>query len=104
MPELAGRSVKEEPRKLPLPSQQPRLEGYHLSWLKIPAPIKRIFDKFPIVTYEHNELPQGRSKSREEHVLYTFTTAEAAKAGKPSYNPTCLKWQVRVLPNHSEFR
>ena len=71
-------------------------QGYHLSWLKLPAPVKRIFDKFPLVTYERNELPQARTGPIHKHTLYVFTSVEDVKRGNPSYNPTCLKWQVRI--------
>jgi metaxin len=61
----------------------------------VPAPIKQLFDKFPLHTYAVNELPQRAPQHRDAHVLYIFTTEEAALRGLPSHNPACLKWQVR---------
>ena len=63
-------------------------------WLRTPDLVKRVFDRFPLRTYEACELPQGRTSSRDEHALFVFTTQADAKAGRPSYNPGCLKWQV----------
>lgn len=66
------------------------------SLFEIPPPLKRIFDKFPLVTYGENALPlRAPSKRRDEHVLYIFATAEDARKGRPSFNPACLRWQVR---------
>jgi metaxin len=31
--------------------------------------------------------------------LHVFTTEEDAKNGRPSFNPGCLKWQVRAMVN-----
>lgn len=67
-------------------------------WLKTPEIVKRVFDRFPLRTYEACELPQGRTSSRDEHALFVFTTEADAKAGRPSYNPGCLKWQVSIAP------
>jgi len=64
------------------------------NFFSIPAPVKRVFDEFPLLTYDANELPLRAPKSRERHVLHIFTTDEDAKDGKPSFNPACLKWQV----------
>ena len=70
----------------------------HLPWLRLPAPVKAIFDQFPLITYESNALPYTRAGSSRVPTLYVFTTEADARAGAPSYNPTCLKWQVRVPP------
>jgi len=58
----------------------------------VPAPIRQLFDKFPLVTYPQNDLPLRTHRDR--HVLYVFVTEDGAAAGAPSYNPACLKWQV----------
>nr|POF08198.1 metaxin-1 [Quercus suber] len=63
------------------------------TWFEIPAPVKRIFDRYPLVTYAANELPLRAPKSRKRHVLHVFTTEEDARTGRPSFNPSCLKWQ-----------
>ncbi|EME50122.1 hypothetical protein DOTSEDRAFT_85352 [Dothistroma septosporum NZE10] len=60
----------------------------------LPPPVKRVFDKFPLVTYEANELPARAPKKRQKHVLHVFTTKEDAESGRPSFNPGCLKWQT----------
>jgi metaxin len=60
----------------------------------VPTPIKQLFDRFPLLTYPVNELPQRAHHSRDAHVLYIFVSEEGARNGRPSYNPACLKWQV----------
>ena len=66
------------------------------SFFEIPPALRRIFDRYPLVTYAENELPlRGPSRTRDEHVLYIFAAPEDAQKGRPSYNPGCLKWQVQ---------
>ncbi|KAF2172453.1 hypothetical protein M409DRAFT_63135 [Zasmidium cellare ATCC 36951] len=60
----------------------------------LPAPLKRIFDQFPLVTYDANELPERAPKTRNQHVLHVFTNEKDAIDGRPSFNPGCLKWQT----------
>ena len=60
----------------------------------IPAPVKRLFDKVPILTYPPNELPQRTPRPTKLPSLYVFIGDEDAAAGRPSFNPGCLKWQV----------
>jgi hypothetical protein len=69
------------------------------SIFSIPAPLKRIFDKFPLVQYDENELPLRAPKDKSQHVLHVFTTDKDAREGKPSFNPGCLKWQVWTMVN-----
>jgi metaxin len=64
------------------------------SFFTVPAPIKRLFDKFPLTTYPANELPQ-RFQPNTANQLFVFTDARGARHGRPSFNPQCLKWQVR---------
>ncbi|KAL2420058.1 hypothetical protein ABEF95_003694 [Exophiala dermatitidis] len=64
------------------------------SWWSLPLPIKRVFDRFPLVTYPENDLPQRAPRHRNENVLYIFQTTEPQSRDAPSYNPTCLKWQA----------
>lgn len=66
------------------------------SIFSVPAPIKQLFDQFPLLTYPANELPHRTPQHRNAHVLYIFTTDEDALLGAPSYNPACLKWQVSI--------
>ena len=67
-------------------------------WFTTPKPIKRLFDKFPLQTLPANELPVRTAQNRDQHTLYIFTTEQAARHGEPSFNPSCLKWQVCCLP------
>jgi len=69
------------------------------SIFRIPAPLKRVFDKFPLVQYDENELPLRAPKDKSQHVLHVFITDKDAKKGRPSFNPGCLKWQVRTMIN-----
>jgi hypothetical protein len=71
-------------------SQQPASR----SIFDVPAPIKQLFDRFPLVTYPINHLPQRAPQHRNAPILHIFTTTEGASIGAPSYNPACLKWQV----------
>jgi hypothetical protein len=85
----------------PKPVRKPQGQGQ--STFRIPAPLKSLFDKFPLVTYRENDLPlRALSKSeRGENILYVFNADEDARQGKPSYNPACLRWQVRNLSRRS---
>jgi hypothetical protein len=64
------------------------------SYFSIPAPLRRIFDQFPLVTYPENESPLRVSRHRDQDVLHIFATEEDARNGRPSFNPACLKWQT----------
>jgi hypothetical protein len=74
------------------------------SLFAVPRPIKQLFDRFPLCTYPVNDLPQRAPQHGDEHVLYVFTTEEGALKGVPSYNPACLKWQVREPNDAPESR
>jgi len=63
-------------------------------FFSIPAPVKQLFDLVPVVTYPPNQLPQRTPKSSRIPSFYVFSTDEDAAAGRPSFNPGCLKWQV----------
>lgn len=65
------------------------------SWLTTPTFIRHIFDKFPLVTHPLNELPHRQPIERNENTLYIFAPEGDAQRGAPSFNPSCLKWQVR---------
>ncbi|KAJ9202004.1 hypothetical protein DTO021D3_6367 [Paecilomyces variotii] len=60
----------------------------------VPAPIKRIFDKVPLITYPPNELPYRAANEVDGNRLFIFTDDEGARLGKPSFNPQCLRWQA----------
>ncbi|KAF2873585.1 hypothetical protein BDV95DRAFT_489827 [Massariosphaeria phaeospora] len=70
----------------------------------IPAPIKQLFDRFPLLAYPANDLPLRAPRTNNAHVLYIFTTPKAAVAGAPSYNPACLKWQAYLNFSLIDFR
>lgn len=63
-------------------------------WFTTPAPIKRLFDKFPLTTYPPNELPHRKERIGAQFTLYVFATEESVREGRPSFNPGCLKWQA----------
>jgi len=62
--------------------------------LSIPPAIKTLFDQFPITTYAANEPPQRAPKFSRTPDLYIFSSDENVAAGRPSFNPGCLKWQT----------
>ena len=68
------------------------------SYFPIPTPLKRIFDSCPLITYPANALPVRAPRQRDVHTLYIFTSEAGARTGAPSFNPSCLKWQVSPLP------
>ncbi|KAF2190207.1 hypothetical protein K469DRAFT_561452 [Zopfia rhizophila CBS 207.26] len=74
------------------------------SLFTVPAPIERLFDRFPLLTYPANDLPLRAPRNRNEHVLYVFITLDGASAGAPSYNPGCLKWQTYLKFCNVNFR
>jgi metaxin len=81
---------EEENHARAAPQRTPR------SLFAVPTPIKQLFDQFPLLTYPVNDLPQRAPQHRNTHVLYIFTSEDGALKGLPSYNPACLKWQVRA--------
>lgn len=72
-------------------------------WFDTPAPVKRLFSRFPLQTHAPNHLPVRTAVDRTRNNLYIFTTHEAAGRGAPSFNPSCLKWQV-CLPKSCRAR
>ncbi|KAF2112951.1 hypothetical protein BDV96DRAFT_579471 [Lophiotrema nucula] len=74
------------------------------SVFSVPAPVRRLFDKFPLRSYPANELPLRAPRKRQENVLYVFATEEGVKNGVPSYNPHCLKWQTYLKFSDISFR
>lgn len=87
--------VKSSQRDTAEHGSQPSAYSSMRKIFEVPGPVRQLFDKFPLRTYPANELPQRSPQHREEHSLYIFTTWKAAQNGEPSFNPTCLKWQVR---------
>ncbi|KAI9715388.1 MAG: hypothetical protein M1812_006033 [Candelaria pacifica] len=83
-----------EPPHQPRPASS-RPSSFHAKDLfKIPAPVRRLFDQFPFVTYPSNDLPKRSPIKRDIPSLYIFTTPILARDGAPSFNPSCLKWQA----------
>lgn len=65
------------------------------SWYStIPAPLQRLFDAVPLVTYPPNELPYRSPGPTDLPTLHVFISDQDAARGSPSYNPSCLKWQA----------
>ncbi|CAL3972504.1 hypothetical protein PZA11_004392 [Diplocarpon coronariae] len=60
----------------------------------IPAPVKKLFDLVPVVVYPSNPLPQRAPKPAKIPSLYVFSKGQDAATGRPSVNPSCLKWQT----------
>ncbi|KAJ5247548.1 hypothetical protein N7468_002531 [Penicillium chermesinum] len=78
----------------PKGSEGPEPASAARSFFSIPTPIKVLFDKFPLVTYPANDIPQRIPSERRENQLFVFTDAAGARRGRPSFNPQCLKWQA----------
>ncbi|KAK4241616.1 hypothetical protein C8A03DRAFT_30198 [Achaetomium macrosporum] len=74
--------------------------------IQIPRPLQRLFDRFPLRTYEPNDLPQRSQHltSSDIATLYVFSTDEDARIGAPSFNPGCLKWQTLLRLANLQFR
>lgn len=63
-------------------------------WPTTPEPVKRLFNKFPLVTYPSNDLPRRKPIDRKGNTLYVFARLDAQMEDAPSFNPMCLKWQT----------
>ncbi|RDW89859.1 putative mitochondrial outer membrane protein (Sam35) [Aspergillus mulundensis] len=80
-----------------VPEQRPdsrRVPRRVRDFFSVPAPVKRIFDRFPLVTYPANDLPHYPGSGRQGNQLFVFIDATGARRGRPSFNPQCLKWQA----------
>ncbi|KAI0387206.1 hypothetical protein F5Y04DRAFT_243236 [Hypomontagnella monticulosa] len=73
-------------------------------WLTVPAPLARLFKKFPLLTYPPNELPARSPNARDVATLYIFISDQDALNSLPSFNPSCLKWQTFLKLAGVEFR
>lgn len=60
----------------------------------MPAPLQRLFDAVPLVTYGPNELPCRSPGPSDLPTLHVFITEHDAARARPSFNPSCLKWQT----------
>ncbi|KAF4994882.1 hypothetical protein FDECE_12967 [Fusarium decemcellulare] len=64
-------------------------------WFTVPRPIRNLFDLFPLQVYGPEDLPvRAPATVRQRPTLYVFVEDEDALLGRPSYNPSCLKWQT----------
>ncbi|ENH62506.1 hypothetical protein FOC1_g10012738 [Fusarium oxysporum f. sp. cubense race 1] len=64
-------------------------------WFVVPGPIRNLFNHFPLHVYSPEDLPvRSPASVRQRPALYVFVADEDALTGKPSYNPSCLKWQT----------
>jgi hypothetical protein len=70
----------------------------HSIFPDIPAPLQRLFDSFPLTTYPPNELPVRSPAPSRLPTLHVFISERDALKGSPSFNPSCLKWQVSRPP------
>lgn len=69
-------------------------------WQAVPAPVRRLFDRFPLVVYPANELPARSPRPSGLPTLHVFTAEQDAPGlgtARLSFNPSCLKWQVGLL-------
>lgn len=82
----------------PAPEPSPAAPAPTPSVFTIPSPIRRLFNHFPLRTTPSNALPArcAIAASDGAPILFVFTDEEGARRGGPSFNPACLKWQVRV--------
>lgn len=69
-----------------------------------PAPIRALFKAVPLAVHPAESLP-ARAPATDTDAdgnavprLYVFARERDAQMGLPSYNPSCLKWQVCFLP------
>lgn len=65
----------------------------------MPSPIAALFKRVPLAVYPANDLPLRSPSSELDRtlpILYIFTTEDGARTCRPSFNPSCLKWQVRL--------
>ncbi|KND91678.1 hypothetical protein TOPH_03621 [Tolypocladium ophioglossoides CBS 100239] len=64
-------------------------------WFAVPPPVRELFKLFPLRVYAADPLPaRAPDRTRERPRLYVFAREEEAQRGRPSYNPSCLKWQT----------
>ncbi|KAL5339918.1 hypothetical protein BJX70DRAFT_362834 [Aspergillus crustosus] len=88
---MTSNEARDIPEQLPESRREPSRAR---DFFAVPAPVKRVFDRFPLITYPANELPHRAWSTRQENQLFVFTDAAGARRGRPSFNPQCLKWQA----------
>ncbi|KAF4332328.1 mitochondrial outer membrane (Sam35) [Fusarium beomiforme] len=66
-------------------------------WFAVPRPIRNLFNHFPLHVYGPEDLPvRSPASVRQRPALYVFIAQDDALVGRPSYNPSCLKWQTML--------
>ncbi|KAJ4984559.1 mitochondrial outer membrane protein [Stagonosporopsis vannaccii] len=101
---LGWTMMSQDQENAEVPQRRRQQQNASRSIFNVPAPIKQLFDRFPLVTYSTNDLPQRAPRQRDAHVLHIFTTNEGALKGSPSYNPACLKWQAYLKFSNIEHQ
>ena len=94
MPEVEGQKNHNDDSKPSDASISPAPSRDWRDIFTLPAPVKRVFESFPLVVYPANRHPLRSPRQRESHKLYVFTSEDGALSGAPSFNPSCLKWQA----------
>ncbi|KAF5015966.1 hypothetical protein F66182_12510, partial [Fusarium sp. NRRL 66182] len=83
--------------------QKPPAPGSN-RWFTVPRPIQWLFDHVPLHVYDPEDLPvRSPAIVRQRPALYVFVADGDAVLGKPSYNPSCLKWQTVLKIARVEF-
>ncbi|KEF51331.1 uncharacterized protein A1O9_12681 [Exophiala aquamarina CBS 119918] len=98
-----SKSKSSPSKSQPQPQAQPPSQP-HQGRSFLPAPLRRLFDQFPLLTYPANPLPQRAPTIRNENVLYIFQKTDPKSRDAPSYNPSCLKWQAYLKFNGIPLR
>lgn len=93
-PSMAARTQSTGPAPAAASSSPPPARASGSLFPPIPAPLQRLFDLVPLVTYPANVLPGDDGEAGSLPTLYVFISPEDAARGLASFNPTCLKWQV----------
>ncbi|KAF6816198.1 mitochondrial outer membrane protein [Colletotrichum sojae] len=81
-----------------MPDHAPR------SLFAVPAPVAALFRRFPLAVLPPNDLPLRAPARGDAPVLYVFVADEDAPHGRPSFNPSCLKWQTFLKISGVDFR
>jgi metaxin len=63
-------------------------------WFAVPAPVRDLFKSFPLHVYPPEPLPLRAAAETARPRLFVFSSPADARAGLPSFNPSCLKWQT----------
>lgn len=73
-----------------------KIQEQHKSrtWLTPPEPIRRVFNRFPLIKLDENTFPQRARYRDDENVLFIFTIDADTASTNLSCNPACLRWQA----------